>query len=461
MRPLVSGVLIAVASGCVSFPNAHLVSQRERLLVQRADLECGPIGFRRVALGARWGEYLRVTVNAPFAVAGDARLFVDGRAQPLRHFDTQGWGVPEVSASMLFDSGLGFGLGITAAPMLVSPHQAVVIDEEWSNERIDVASALPKDALLDVSLDSLASALAGNCEGVTFTVEQGVLRPTIDEGAWVAELTRRGGPELQAWIAAKEQRAEEIRREHVALVEARHAAEREGQAERLVIAEQLRQQHYAAWEARRAGAVHVPVAEVAASVEVAQVPCKAPVAFASWPTERTFVAATAAQTCSSTAPTCLESWPEEERFVARQDTEASSAVVETNVGGVTNGAVVANGTVATNGSVAVETNVSVASDASWVAEYPSAQVDASWVASYPQQQESEWSLPRTMERVPVSTTLEMAAPSQVVTTPAPVVAEVHVDPFFAFMSAVASAVLTVPPPVVREPVHQAVPVQKR
>ena len=51
--------------GCVSFPHAQLLHGTTTLEVLTGPVVCGPVGFRKVPLQARWGEYVRVTVAAP------------------------------------------------------------------------------------------------------------------------------------------------------------------------------------------------------------------------------------------------------------------------------------------------------------------------------------------------------------------------------------------------------------
>ena len=249
MRSWLALVLFAM-SGCATFPDAHLVSLRARLSVQRADTSCGPVAFRRAALGARWGEYLKVTVSAPGPVSGEARLYVDRRPGPPVRFDTSPWTMSQPTPEGAPLPTWPAWSALPETPLLASAQQAVVVDVAWPNEQLDVESALPKSAPLELSVSGLASA-TGSCAGVTFTVEQGVLQPTIGEGAWVAELTRRGGPEWQAKLDAEARRKDEIRRAQVALVDARREAERATLAERTAIALELRQRHYAQWAERR------------------------------------------------------------------------------------------------------------------------------------------------------------------------------------------------------------------
>jgi len=241
--------LLVVLGGCATFPDAHLVTRRTRLAVLRPDTACGPVAFRRAALGARWGEYLKVTVSAPDEVSGEARLFVDRRPGAALRFSTAAWamvqptpeGAPALSWAAWTD---------VPTPLVTSAQQAVVVDAAWPNEDVEVASALAAGAPLELSILGLSSA-TGRCDGVTFTVEQGKLEPSISEAAWVAELERRAGPELLARRAAEAQRADDARRAHWAAWEARREAARATLAERTRVAVALRAQHYAEWERRR------------------------------------------------------------------------------------------------------------------------------------------------------------------------------------------------------------------
>ncbi|GMU58467.1 MAG: hypothetical protein AMXMBFR34_02300 [Myxococcaceae bacterium] len=253
MRTWVPVVLLTV-SGCATFPDAHLVSLRAQLAVQRADLSCGPVSFRRAALGARWGEYLKVTVSAPGSVSGEARLYVDRHPGLPVRFDTSPWTMPGPTPEGAPLQTWPAWSARLEAPLLAGVQQVVVVDVAWPNEQLDVASALPKNAPLELSVSGLATA-TGACDDVTFTVEQGTLEPTIGERAWVAEMARRAGPAWQAKLDAEARRRDEIRRAQVALVDARHEAERATQAERAVLAAALRQRHYAQWQERRGARV--------------------------------------------------------------------------------------------------------------------------------------------------------------------------------------------------------------
>lgn len=155
---------------------------------------------------------MRVSVTSPTAVMGEARLHVDGRASPLQRFDTTPGAIPTVQ--------LATATELPAVVPAVQHQQVVVLDMGWTNERLDIPAAIEAGHVIDVTVSDVRTA-SGSCEGVVFTVEQGVFQPNVDERAWVAELTRRGGPELQAWFAAEAARKEQIRREHYALAEQR------------------------------------------------------------------------------------------------------------------------------------------------------------------------------------------------------------------------------------------------
>jgi hypothetical protein len=187
--------------------HARLDASRERVVTQSGDASCGPLGIRRSSLGARWGEYVRVSVTAPSVLTGEARLHVDGRASTLQQFTT----APTLDVPMQVAEQVA-----TAVPaMLPLPKQTIVLDAAWTNERLDVPAAIEAGHVIDITLVGLNTP-EGNCSEVVFTVEQGVFKPTVDERLWIAELIRRGGPELQKWLAAEEQRKEAVRRAHYA-----------------------------------------------------------------------------------------------------------------------------------------------------------------------------------------------------------------------------------------------------
>lgn len=278
-----------LVSGC-SFHHARLQSTSTVSLARPSDDLCGPIGIRRASLGARWGEYVRVSVTSPNAVSGEARLHVDGRASPLQRFDTSSAASPIVQ--------LATSTELPAVVPAVTQQQVVVLDMGWTNERLDVPAAIEAGHVIDVTISGVRTE-SGSCAGVVFTVEQGVFQPNVDERAWVAELTRRGGPELQAWFAAEAARKEQVRQEHYALAEQRRVewavqleARREAarveaaaavelartqEAQRVeraraeaVRREEIRQAHYAEWE-RRKLEVHVQAVAVAGAPAVERV----------------------------------------------------------------------------------------------------------------------------------------------------------------------------------------------
>lgn len=210
-------VVLVVSSGC-TLHHARLESTRDLVVTRAGDGLCGPIGIRRASLGARWGEYVRVSVSAPAPVHGEARLHVDGRAYPLQRFSTE----PQVMGAVQV-AGDGVHVEVPAVLPVVTASQTIVLDAAWTNERLDVPTALGAGHVIDITLAGLRTA-QGSCTDVVFTVEQGVFQPTVDERAWIAELTRRGGPELQAWLAAEETRKAEIRAQVFAEADRRKAA---------------------------------------------------------------------------------------------------------------------------------------------------------------------------------------------------------------------------------------------
>lgn len=152
--------IFVVSSGCVATKgqliNGPSVSTSE------VTATCADVVIRRDALGSRWGEFLSVRIAQTDAViVGQAALRV---------------------GTKLEKEGAG-GL----KPFIVSGHE-LVFESRWSNEKLDVRSALPKGTVLELKLRDL-SAAAGRCENVKFDVEQGALTPDIDEQSWVAQLS--------------------------------------------------------------------------------------------------------------------------------------------------------------------------------------------------------------------------------------------------------------------------------
>jgi hypothetical protein len=180
---------------------------------------CGPVGFRKVPLQSRWGEYVRVTVAAPSALRGNVLVHAGGVAQEAREWSTDGAG-------------------------------AVVVEARFPNESVERSFALERERPIDITLTGLEALGGGTCEGAVFTVEHGALVPSIDERAWVAELERRGGPELAARREAARLEADARRQAHYAAWEARQQVV--VSAELVAQASLLREEHYAQWDARHA-----------------------------------------------------------------------------------------------------------------------------------------------------------------------------------------------------------------
>ncbi len=174
-----------------------------------APVVCGPVGFRKVPLQSRWGEYVRVTVAAPASLRGTVLVHAGGSAQEPQQWNTESTG-------------------------------ALVIEARFPNEDVDKLFALERERPIDITL----TGLEGVCEGAVFTVEHGALVPSIDERAWVAELERRGGPELAARREAARLAADARRQAHYAAWESRSV-------EVIANAALIREQHYAQWEAHR------------------------------------------------------------------------------------------------------------------------------------------------------------------------------------------------------------------
>lgn len=152
--------------GACALRQPGLETMKERVLQQAADPRCGPVGIRRAALGSRWGEYLRVNVNAPSAITGEARLHIGSRPVPLKSFTVTG--------------------------------NELVVEASWPNERLSVPYGLEKGAVLDLTFVNL-HAPNGDCAKISFDVEQGAYKPNVDERKWIAQLVARGGPDVEAW----------------------------------------------------------------------------------------------------------------------------------------------------------------------------------------------------------------------------------------------------------------------
>ena len=486
-------VLVLVGlSGC-ALNHAQLRASGQLTMTRNGDGSCGPIGIRRSSLGARWGEYVRVWVSSSAPVSGEARLHVDGRASPLQRFDT----APTGSAVAVSLEGEGLAIELPAVVPVLQQPQHIVLDAAWANERLDVPAAIEAGHVIDVTVSDLRAA-SGNCADVVFTVEQGVFQPNVDERAWIAELTRRGGPELQAWLAAEEQRKEEIRQQHYAMaeqrrvewqvqLEARREATRVEEAEQVAAVraeeqrrEEIRQQHYAMaeqrrveWqvqlEARREAARREEAEQVAAvraeevrrasireahdaeydqrresrlQVESAQQVTVAPVppAGAVCRPSPVSVGVASARGASSTMTGCEDGSVTVGGGVSTIETGAGSMGGETMV--ASDGARVEGGAVV-GASVTTNTETRVGLESRTV----STEQVAAESASFP-----GWSTPTTFSRVAVST--ESVAP---VPPPQPRVVEARVEADLAVAAIHVLGALfrfSAPPP---QPVHRAVP----
>lgn len=446
---------------------------------------------------------MRVSVTSPAVVTGEARLHVDGRAYPLQQFTT----APTLDVSMQVAD-----QRVTVLPaVLPLPTQTIVLDAAWTNERLDVPAALEAGHVIDITLAGLTTP-QGNCSNVVFTVEQGVFRPTVDERLWVAELIRRGGPELQAWLAAEEQRKEairvahyaeadrrkvewlaqlEVRREQVRVeTAARVEAERvevaaRVEAERVQVAakvetdrveverrEAVRQAHYAAYERRREARIEGTVNVVAvAEAPVAPAPkrtmvCRAPVSSGG------VFSGVASYAPVSSVPVVAEESCEE---VVEPAPTIVAASVNTTVVAETRAATAVNATVvntaetrtaeptAASVTTTYDTGASVTLQGSAVTTQTVAAAPAMDVESYP-----EWSTPETFTTARVAVTTEQVAPPPAC-APAPPPAPVTVVDatpalvLFNIFGAVLNAAGRAQPqhvavPVASGPVHLARPV---
>ena len=75
-------VLVIGASGCLH--NAKLATAREAVETFNAPMKCGPMGFRRIPMEARFGEYVRLTVTSPVPLSGSVMVHAAGLAHPAR-----------------------------------------------------------------------------------------------------------------------------------------------------------------------------------------------------------------------------------------------------------------------------------------------------------------------------------------------------------------------------------------
>ncbi|MER2561430.1 MAG: hypothetical protein ABTQ32_11940 [Myxococcaceae bacterium] len=437
--------LLVVSSGC-ALHHARLDSTRDLVITRQGDGLCGPIGIRRASLGARWGEYVRVSVTSSTPVTGEARLHVDGRAYPLQQFTTAPSYESPVNVSVAVDQVAAELPAVV--PLPTTSTQTIVLDAAWTNERLDVPAALGSGHVIDITLAGLRTA-QGSCNDVVFTVEQGVFKPTVDERLWVAELIRRGGPELQAWLAAEEARKNEIRLQVYAEAErrkvewqvqvaARREAERveaiaRAEAARVEVVaqveaqrveaqrrEEIRQAHFAEYERRKEVRVDATVAVAPVVVPVA--PKRALVCGAPRASNATFSSGVSSAPVSSVPMVAEESCED----VVENTTVASSTVVagagvsvseessaRTTVGGGVNVSGESSTRVAAGGSITLQ-GERVSSES--VAATPAMEVEA-----YP-----EWSTPTTFTTARVALTTEQVSPPAPCPPPAPVAAPVRV-----------------------------------
>lgn len=498
LRSLLPAVLV-VSSGC-TFHHARLDSTRDLVITRSGDGVCGPIGIRRASLGARWGEYVRVSVSAPTPVSGEARLHVDGRAYPLQRFSTE----PQ-QASAVQVAVEGVQVEVPAVVSVVATSQTIVLDAAWTNERLDVPTALGAGHVIDITLAGLTTA-QGSCRDVVFTVEQGVFQPTVDERAWIAELTRRGGPELQAWLAAEEARKAEIRaqvfaeaerrkaawavevaaRREAARVEAVAAAEAvrveavarvEAQRVEEARREEVRQAHDAEYERRREARVEVAAAAVVTAPVAQPAPKRALVCRAPVSSRGTF-SGPVSGTGSSSVPMVAEDSCEESVDVA-----VASGAVASAGGGERTAAVVVSGSGSAQHVEQTETAVGVGAVASVPASTPSDEgrvqvgggavttlearpVSSEAVAAAPAMDVEvwpEWSMPQTFQAARVAVTTEQVTPAPAQPcAPLPPPQQVTVvdpRPGLALLHLFGAIVNVAAQVQVQQPVHAASPVQ--
>ncbi len=168
-------VLVIGASGC--FRNAKLATAREAVETFNAPVKCGPMGFRRIPVEARFGEYVRLTVASPVPLSGSVMVHAAGLAYPARVWTSEGDGL--------------------------------VVEARFENTDPDLPSALRATQPIDVTIADLTATNGGSCEGAVFTLEHGRLIPPTSDAVWVAELERRGGAELAARREARRRMTEE------------------------------------------------------------------------------------------------------------------------------------------------------------------------------------------------------------------------------------------------------------
>ena len=206
------------ATGCVSLRDATLISTQASVETFNAPVKCGPVGFRRVPLEARFGEYVRVTVVASVPLKGTVLVHADGIAQEPKEW-------------------------------VSSAENPLVVEARFENDDPDKLVMLNQDRPIDITITGLEALEGGTCEGAVFTLEHGRLVPPVNDNAWLAELERRGGPELLARRQARLALEEERRLAHYAEWEAKDVNALTD--EELALMEARRLAHYAAWEAER------------------------------------------------------------------------------------------------------------------------------------------------------------------------------------------------------------------
>ncbi|MGV3620515.1 MAG: hypothetical protein ACO1OB_06845 [Archangium sp.] len=212
-------VLVALcATGCVSLRDASLISTRVSVETFNAPVKCGPVGFRRTPLESRFGEYVRVTVLSSVPLKGTVLVHADGVAQEPKEW-------------------------------VSSVENPLVVDARFENDDPDRLVMLNQDRPIDITITGLEALEGGTCEGAIFTLEHGSLVPPVSDNAWLAELERRGGPELLARRQARLALEEERRLAHYAEWEAKDL--NDFTVEELALMEERRLAHYAAWDAER------------------------------------------------------------------------------------------------------------------------------------------------------------------------------------------------------------------
>ncbi|MFT3711344.1 MAG: hypothetical protein QM817_27240 [Archangium sp.] len=112
--------LLVVSTGCATATHGQLIDGPASL-TKEATPTCADITIRRPALASRWGEFLRVRIaDTDAVIVGQAKLKVGPKLEKEKAF-------------------------------FVSGHD-LVLEQKWSNENLNVTSALTRGTMLELSL---------------------------------------------------------------------------------------------------------------------------------------------------------------------------------------------------------------------------------------------------------------------------------------------------------------------